>query len=338
MHYTATPYGLLIKRIFFFVLLLNFWVPVSAKEKAETYPKTKIANQYVTMKLYLPDSANGYYRGTRFDWSGVVYSLEYQGHQYFGEWNSGTDSRVHQHITGPVESFGGKGTGYEESAVGEGFLRMGVGLLEKEEDAPYKWNHTYKIIDHGEWIINQGSDWIEFKHEVTSKTGWAYRYIKRIALTKDKPGFVISHRLENTGVKKIETNQFNHNFFVIDGTTTGPDYTVEFPFQIISAEGDDKSKKLVKISNNKLHFNKYFKDEAAWLNFSGFNHKVSNHQFKIVNHKTGVGVELKVDKPLCRMVFWANQKTLCPENFVCINIAPGESETWDAEYSLFIEN
>jgi hypothetical protein len=41
-------------------------------------PKAEIKNQHIRAKLYLPDAKDGFYRGTRFDWSGVIYSLEYQ--------------------------------------------------------------------------------------------------------------------------------------------------------------------------------------------------------------------------------------------------------------------
>lgn len=44
---------------------------------AAKVPQAKISNGLVRAKLYLPDSGNGFYRGTRFDWSGVIYSLEY---------------------------------------------------------------------------------------------------------------------------------------------------------------------------------------------------------------------------------------------------------------------
>ena len=58
------------------------------------------------MHLYLPDTVIGSYRAARFDWSGIVYSLEYEGHQYYGEWKSTHDPLVHEDIQGPVESFG----------------------------------------------------------------------------------------------------------------------------------------------------------------------------------------------------------------------------------------
>ncbi|NQU86257.1 MAG: hypothetical protein HQ541_10895 [Mariniphaga sp.] len=318
------------------LLFLNsvFCFVTKAQENANNYPQAQISNEQIVMKLYLPDQSNGYYQATRFDWSGVIYSLEFEGHQYFGEWKTTHDPLVHEDITGPVESFGA-GLGYDEAKVGGEFMRIGIGLLEKQKDAPYVWNQTYKIFDHGEWKVNIGKDWIEFQHQLNSKAGWGYIYTKRIALMKEKPGFSIEHILENTGLKTIETDQFNHNFFVIDGDTTGPDFRVEFPFNITSADGLQDRQKAAKIEKKQLLFNKMLSRGSVWMDLKGFGSEVTDHQFKIVNEKTGAGVQLNGDKPLHRLVFWATTKTLCPENYVYLNIEPGNSESWTSEYTLF---
>ena len=39
-------------------------------------PHVQISNDLMQVTLYLPDAANGFYRGTRFDWSGVVAALQ----------------------------------------------------------------------------------------------------------------------------------------------------------------------------------------------------------------------------------------------------------------------
>ena len=46
---------------------------------AAEYPQAEISNESIHARLYLPDPVNGYYRGTRFDWSGIIASLEFQG-------------------------------------------------------------------------------------------------------------------------------------------------------------------------------------------------------------------------------------------------------------------
>ena len=84
----------------------------------EEFPQAGISNGLIDATLYLPDARRGYYRGTRFDWSGIIRSLCYQGHNYFGRWFEQHDSVVHDAITGPVEEFqsNGSGLGYEEAA------------------------------------------------------------------------------------------------------------------------------------------------------------------------------------------------------------------------------
>lgn len=47
------------------------------------------------MKVYLPDAQNGFYRSTRFAWSGAIGLLEYHGHTYYKNWfkSTSTDPR-----------------------------------------------------------------------------------------------------------------------------------------------------------------------------------------------------------------------------------------------------
>src|SRR5439155_9070708 len=77
-------------------------------------------------KLYLPDASQGYYRGTRFDWSGVVASLEWNGHNYFGKWFEHHGPKLNDAITGPVEEFStnNAGLGYDEAKPGSRARRL----------------------------------------------------------------------------------------------------------------------------------------------------------------------------------------------------------------------
>src|SRR5215470_9122868 len=61
---------------------------------AADYPQAEISNGPVHAKIYLPDSKNGYYRSTRFDWSGALYSLQYKGHEFYGVWYDRIDPKV----------------------------------------------------------------------------------------------------------------------------------------------------------------------------------------------------------------------------------------------------
>src|ERR1035438_5190147 len=78
-------------------------LPLSAL--AADPPTAEISNSTIHAKLYLPDATDGYYRATRFDWSGVISSLEWNGHKYFGQWFPRYDPKLHDAIMGPVEEF-----------------------------------------------------------------------------------------------------------------------------------------------------------------------------------------------------------------------------------------
>ena len=121
----------------------------NGKLSAADPPQAEITNGQIRVKLYLPDARNGYYRGTRFDWSGVIASLEYKGHNYYGPWFNRVDPKVHDFtlrgggdyrlacsgITGPVEEFqtNRSALGWDEAKAGGTFIKIGVGVLRKDE-------------------------------------------------------------------------------------------------------------------------------------------------------------------------------------------------------------
>jgi hypothetical protein len=322
----------------FLQLILIFHLPelYTKLQIEDNYPKAEIANKEVQMKLYLPDQVNGYYRGTRFDWSGIIFSLEYKGHQYFGEWSKTRNPVSSSDITGPVNGYLFPGLGYADAKTGGEFIRIGVGALEKPEETNYQMFKTYKIIDNGKWTIDKGKDWIGFRHEIKRENGWGYIYYKRIELTADKPGFRIKYSLKNTGTKTIETDQFNHNFFIIDNGKPGPDFSVKFPF---SCKPDNnplnKAQTLVKIENSNLVFSGEVAERDVWMSLVGYGDQPSDNQFVIVNKLTGAGVQVQMDKPLYQLNFWANKITLCPETFIFLKLSPGEETKWSSTYSVF---
>ena len=72
---------------------------------APQFPQAELSSSSVHATLYLPDAQSGYYRGTRFDWSGAIASLKWNGHEYFGQWFERHDPKIHDAIMGPVEEF-----------------------------------------------------------------------------------------------------------------------------------------------------------------------------------------------------------------------------------------
>src|SRR5205814_8023757 len=122
-----------------------------------------LSNGTLDALVFLPDTANGYYRSSRFDWSGVVGCVSLNGHRFFGEWFQRYDPMINDAITGPVEEFrSDQEPGYAEAKPGETFLKLGVGVLRKVDDNPYKFGTVYPIVDPGKWSVHVKKDSITF--------------------------------------------------------------------------------------------------------------------------------------------------------------------------------
>src|SRR5213592_2796787 len=88
------------KKIFFLVTI--FSVCLISGRHLDQFPEAIISNGLIKARFYLPAVKDGYYRGARFDWSGVIPELEYKGHSYFGQWFEKYSPTLHDAITGPV--------------------------------------------------------------------------------------------------------------------------------------------------------------------------------------------------------------------------------------------
>ncbi len=297
------------------------------------YPEAEIKNGQLEAKLYLPDAEKGYYQGTRFDWAGVISSLTYQGHQYFGPWFEKHDPKIHDAITGPVEAF--TPIGFDTAKPGENFLTIGVGILRKPDTSSYHFINTYEIVNTGQWKVKKKTDRVEFVHTLSGKDGYAYEYTKTVRLTKGKPEMVLEHSLKNTGEKPIETTVYNHNFFVIDGEPTGPNIVTKFPYQI-QAEGSGFGEKIVAREQALIYEKTLQKGENVYTKgVQGFDNTAEDYDIRIENIKSGAAVHITADQPLLKMVYWACHTTACPEPYIEVKAAPGQTFTWNINYEFY---
>lgn len=319
--------------------ILPYFVAVSAAAcafAATEFPEAQISNRAVTVKFYLPDAERGYYRGTRFDWSGQIYSLKTANHEYFGQWFERYDPKLHDAIMGPVEEFltESSSIGYDEAPVGGTFVRIGAGSVRKPDEKPYQRFRTYEIVDPGRWTIRPGGDRIEFVHELTDAAGYAYRYTKVVRLAGNKPEMVIEHRLRNTGRLPMETLQYNHNFFVIDGQPTGPDVSVRFPFPLKPAK--PFSSEFAELRDGQLVYTAELPaKQSVFSEFKGFGNSEADYDVRIENRKTGAGVRIQGDLPIEKLIFWSIRTTVCPEPYVRIAVAPGKEQKWTYRYTFY---
>lgn len=321
---------------------------MSKRVTQDSFPTANLSNGLIKAKLYLPDAEKGFYRSTRFDWSGVIGSLEYAGHNFYGPWYTkshppiwdfefrGDDivTGAQSTITGPAEEFS-RPQGYDDAAPGETFVKIGVGVLRRGDSESYSPFANYELVDPGTWTHSTQPDAAEFRQEVNDpRSGYGYRYHKTMRLTEGKPELVISHELTNTGSRRMEVSQYSHNFLVLDGATTGPDFLITVPFQIESPQPPDPT--LAQIQGNEITFLKMLEDEdRVFCLIEGFSNEVSDFGFKIENKRTGAAVQVTADKPMSRMALWSIRSNISMEPFIDVSTNPGETTSWTLTYRYF---
>jgi hypothetical protein len=292
-------------------------------------PQATIAAGPSRAVLYLPDPNTGYYRGTRFDWSGAIASLEWRRHSYFGKWFDKYDPRLHDAITGPVEEF--SSVGYDDARVGGSFVRIGVGAVRKPDEPAYRQFGMYDITDPGTWTIHAGSSSVEFVHELRGTGGYAYRYRKNVRLAGNT--LTLEHHLKNTGVKPIATTVYEHNFYMLDKQPTGPGFVVRFPFATRAARPLDG---LAEVRGREVVFLQPFKStQTIFTELEGFGTGSGDYDIRVENRTSGAGVRQTGDRPLSKLVLWSAATTICPEAFIDVKVEPGAESSWRITYEFY---
>lgn len=313
--------------------------------------EAEIANGVIRVRLCLPDATAGFYRGTRFDWSGVIGALEYAGHDFFPQWFQRSDPKVHDFvyeggdivagpctaITGPAEEFStdGRGLGFDEAQAGGTFIKIGVGVLRKPDDAKYDPFRLYSIVDGGEWAVAPRPESVEFRHQLADpSSGFGYDYRKTVSLPAGQPQLVLAHCLRNTGQRLLQTSVYNHNFLYLDRQAPGPDCSITVPFQIQPAPPPPAQ--LAEIQGNRIVFRKTLTGtDCVYFAIQGFGRDPKDYDIRIENRRVGAGVRITADRPLSRAALWTIRAPLSFEPFLDLRLEPGAEFTWRITYDFY---
>jgi len=304
------------------------------------FPQTEISNGQVTASIYLPDPQNGYYRSTRFDWSGAVNSLHYGGHKFYGPWYDRVDPKVinwvHQGpeivsgpcsaLMGPVDEFATP-LGWNDSKPGGSFIKIGVGVL-RRTDGEYNRYFPYDVLNSGKWSVSTQHNAVVFTQELSDAgSGYGYLYRKIVRLTDGKPEMVIEHSLKNTGKRAIQSSVYNHNFVVLDKQPPGPDFTFKLPFDIRTTR--PPKQELAEVRGNQIIFKRALtgEDQVA-VPIEGFSNDAADSEIVIENKTVGAGVRITGDRPLVRDLLWSIRTVLAIEPYIGIDVQPGAEFTW----------
>lgn len=323
--------------------------PTTVATSSAPYPEAVITNGTLRVHLYLPDAERGFYRSTRFDWSGIINRVEFGGHQFYGPWFTRADPPVRDFIfsgpeivasaqsaaVGPAEEFRGT-LGYATAKPGETFIKIGVGKLRKADTANYSGYATYELVDSGAWKVDVRNDSVTFNQRLNDESsGYGYDYTKTVRLVPGTANMVIAHSLRNIGRLPIQGNQYNHNFLMIDGEPTGPDYTITVPYDI-QAPARPIDPAQATIAGGTIAYTKPVTgEERVSANMAGFGPTPASYDVKVENRKAGAGVRITADRPMTQIALWSIRSVVAAEPTVDVSTEPGATTTWDLTYTYY---
>lgn len=325
---------------------------VCANVPHSDHPKAMISNGKLEALVFLPDAKNGYYRGPRFDWAGVVGCVSLNGHKFFGEWFPRYDPLLNDSITGPVEEFrtdddhlvpsGQKpgdlyvktsAPGYDEAKPGELFVKLGVGTLRRIDDSPYSFGGAYPVVDTGKRTVRIKKGSIAFKQVLKGPQGYAYIYEKTLTLDKNGTTMTLEHHLKNTGKKTIDTQVYDHDFFMFDDRPVGQGVEVRFHF---TPEPQGALGPAANVEGNNIVFqNTSGRHRGVAGYIKGFSDDPADYNFTVEDTNIKMGVQQSSETPLSRFYLWSTPRTVAPEAYIHLKIAPGESRSWNIHYRFF---
>ncbi len=312
-------------------------------------PEARISNGQIDAKIYLPDAKNGYYRGTRFDWSGVVHSLKYKGHDFYGPWYQEIRPAVTDFIyegpkvvtgaassiPGPVEEYftGTTALGFDEAKAGGTFIKIGIGVLRRPDDKPYNHYTAYEVVDPGKWTIKKQADSIQFVQTLKGPNGYAYVYTKTVRLAKGAARMTLEHSLKNTGTKTIDANGYNHNFLVVDGQGPKPGDKVTAAFDLKTPAPLEND--LAAIEGKSLVYKKPVEGEnRVFTMLTGYSSDAKDFDFR-VEKANGTGFRVTCDRPITRAMLWSIRSVMSIEPYIDIKVEPGKTFKWALTYDYF---
>lgn len=314
------------------VLLLASWVRAQAPTSQPASTLTLRSGE-LTAAIHLPDAANGHYRGSRFDWSGMVGELRLGNDSFWNEWNPSPNAQAdHDNAVGPAMEFGMNAPiGYDDAAVGGGFVKIGVGVLERASTKPYFFRENYRVIDPGVWRIlpDAAGREVTFIHSV--RLGEiAYVYQKRVAVGEDN-SLSIQCRLWNTGSKPFSTIVYAHNFYRLADQGWEPGMQIRFDRAVQSAD-DAKPRGLVATIEKGFSIEGAVKKGGSvWLPLKRTDAGLPR-AYSLTRDPLRMDVTLDFDPS--RVVIYGLPEAVCVEPFKDINLEPGADTQWEYRHQF----
>jgi hypothetical protein len=316
-----------------------------------------LASDRLSVEIAPPGTA---YDRTRFDWTAFILQVTLDEQHTF----------CVPEDPDPTQGTGGIGLcnefgietaiGYDKAQPGECFPKLGIGVLEKSDDAPYTFMRSYRVVEYFLIQVETTSNSATFVVEPVDCRGYAARLTKTIAVVGS--ALQISYKLENVGEKPLHTTEYCHNFCGIDGHLLGPDYTLRLPYDVRFEDPPPamlrralpgflgkilpdvllapagrlmlrRAGTVLVVGGPQISLSKR-PERPFYRRLVGYA-MTERPQWELVHTPSGVGMREIDDFAPCRVALWGTTHVISAEVFCPIAVQPGETQTWTRRYEFW---
>lgn len=280
------------------------------------------------LKLDIDENAS-LYTHTRFDHAGQILQVQMKNKHSFlttETKNSNTPSCEGAGLSG---EFGIEmPIGYDDCPIGDYFPKIGVGLLQKENDLPYDFFQIYPLIKDNKQIIQDNNERLSIISSIEPHRGYGYEYKKNIILNKNQ--VIIAYTLKNTGTKNISTTEYCHNFIGFNKENLNGHYSLSFdiPFNKNTFTKFVNPHNCLKLEQNSIGWNATPTEDFFIENLG----PIKKWELKDRLNKIAMSEEVYFDSLSCNV--WGNAHVVSPEIFISIDIDPNETMEWERIYTF----
>lgn len=304
---------------------------VRAAEKARETTEHILRSDSLTVRVMDPDNPERYNRGPRFSPLAAVLQVSLDGREFLHCPESHDPLREGAGLFGEFDILSEGGPpGFREARIGEGFVKIGVGVLEKEGEN-YDFFAQAKVLERAATTVEWSDSRASFRQTCRGING--YRYSLEADIVVNGSQLTLRWNLSNQGAKAFGTEHYVHNFFSFDRKPVGPGYQVRFsqPIAPILEHGSDREG--VTWTDREISFEATIKNHVNILLNKG---EEGGAMIKTSQRENGQEIAVDSSAPVARTFIHATSRYLCPEQFVRISLKPGESYVWSRTYDFSI--
>jgi len=236
--------------------------------------------------------------------------------------------------------------GYNEGSNGSAFLKIGVGILQRNSSA-YNFSTSYPVIELAQTTTTWQQDRARFVQTLSgTANGYCCRFEEDLIVKNDR--IVMHYVLTNTGTKTFTTEQYLHNFLTFSQRNVGPNYRVYFPYDMTASpevtrwkppelkpvgrgqQWVDENPPMVSLANMILYTQTISSVPKTWI------YKPDDYfgPDTIAVEQIDADQRVVIDSSLrsAYVGIWTTSYQVSPEQFVIITLAPGETVDFTRTY------